>query len=61
MKPNIFFLLIDSLRQDKCYGKTKTAKTPNLDELIKNGTIFEQAISTIYVKYFYWITSIRMY
>ena len=45
MKPNIFFLLIDSLRQDKCYGKTKTAKTPNLDELIKNGTIFEQAIS----------------
>ena len=28
MKPNIFFLVIDSLRQDKCLGKSKTSVTP---------------------------------
>jgi predicted AlkP superfamily pyrophosphatase or phosphodiesterase len=34
-KPNIFFLLIDSFRVDKFYGKNKTSITPNLDSLIK--------------------------
>jgi len=45
MKPNILFLVIDSLRQDKCYGKEKTSITPNLDFLINNGVFFSQAIS----------------
>tara|TARA_B100000745_G_scaffold175531_1_gene114878 strand:+ start:320 stop:1747 length:1428 start_codon:yes stop_codon:yes gene_type:complete len=46
MKPNIFFLVIDSLRQDKCLGKSKTSVTPTLDKLIRNGTFFNQNIST---------------
>ena len=44
-KPNILFLLIDSLRADKFYGKNRTCVTPNLDEMVKNGTYFTQAIS----------------
>lgn len=47
MKPNIIFLTIDSLRSDKCYGDTKTSKTPNIDSLIKNGLCFEKAISSV--------------
>ena len=39
-KPNIFFLLIDSFRADKFYGKEKTSVTPNLDSLIKEGVYF---------------------
>ena len=46
MKPNIFFLNLDSIRSDKFIGKTKTAITPNLDKLIKNGTYFSQCISS---------------
>ena len=46
LKPNIFFLVIDSLRQDKCLGKSKTSVTPTLDKLIQNGTFFNQNIST---------------
>lgn len=46
MKPNILFLCIDSLRADRCYGKTKSSKTPNIDLLIKSGTYFSQAIGT---------------
>ncbi len=46
MKSNIFFLSIDSLRQDKCLGKSKTSDTPNLDKLIQNGTFFNQIVST---------------
>jgi len=45
MKPNIFSLLIDSLRADKFYGKEKTSYTPNLDSLIKEGVYFTQAIT----------------
>ena len=44
-KPNILFLLIDSLRADKFYGKNRTCVTPNLDEMVKNGIYFTQAIS----------------
>ena len=36
MKPNIFFILIDGLKSDKCHGKNKTSVTPNIDSLIKN-------------------------
>ena len=44
-KPNILFIIIDSLRQDKCLGANKKSLTPNLDSLIKNGVFFRQAIS----------------
>jgi arylsulfatase A-like enzyme len=46
MKPNLLFLVVDSLRQDKCIGKQKSSVTPNLDKFIKNGTFFNQTIST---------------
>ena len=45
-KPNILLLVIDSLRHDKVYGINKTCITPNLDNFLKNGTCFEQTIST---------------
>ena len=47
MKPNIFFIVIDSFRADKFYGKNKTSITPNIDSLIQNGVYFEQAISSV--------------
>lgn len=46
MKPNILFLLVDSFRSDKCYGKEKTSITPNLDWLIEKGCCFDQTISS---------------
>ncbi len=46
MKPNIFFLLIDSLRADKFYGDKKTASTPTANNLLKKGIYFEQTISS---------------
>jgi arylsulfatase A-like enzyme len=46
LKPNIFFILLDGFRADKCYGDKKTSLTPNINSLIKNGTYFEQAISS---------------
>ncbi len=36
-KPNILFILVDSLRADKVFGKNKTSKIPNTESLIKNG------------------------
>ena len=44
LKPNILFLLIDGLRQDKCHGNKKTSVTPHIDSLIQNGVYFNQAI-----------------
>jgi len=46
IKPNILFLVIDSLRADQCFGDSKTSKTPNIDLLIKNGVYFSQTISS---------------
>ena len=46
MKPNILFIVIDSLRADKCYGNKKTSVTPNIDTLIENGTYFAQNITS---------------
>ena len=46
MKPNILFILVDSLKSDKCRGDEKTSLTPNIDKLIKNGVYFEQTISS---------------
>ena len=45
-KPNILLIVIDSLRSDYVYEKNKTSLTPNLDLFLKNGTCFEQAISS---------------
>ena len=45
MKPNILFIVIDAFPYERCQGKNKTSKTPNLDFLIKKGVSFEQAIS----------------
>ena len=45
MKPNIFFVTVDSLRADRCFSENRSAKTPNLDSLIKKGIYFSQAIS----------------
>jgi arylsulfatase A-like enzyme len=42
MKPNIFLIVIDSLRSDKCHGSNKTSLTPNIDGLIKNGVYFSE-------------------
>ena len=46
MKPNILFLIVDSLRSDKFYGFSKTSQTPTLDNLLQNGIYFEQTISS---------------
>ncbi len=46
MKPNILFIILDSLRADKFFGNKKTSVTPNLDLLIKQSTYFEKTIST---------------
>ena len=37
---------MDSFRADKCYGKSKTSKTPNLDSLIKNSVFFTNSVSS---------------
>ena len=44
-KPNILLILIDSFNVRKFQSKDKTSKTPNIEKLIKNGTIFTQATS----------------
>src|SRR3989338_788026 len=46
MKQNVLFILVDCLRADKCYGNNRTAKTPNIDSLIKNGIFFSKTIAT---------------
>jgi len=45
-KPNILFLLIDAFIANRCYGENKSSKTPNIDYLIKNGTYFDEALSS---------------
>lgn len=44
-KPNVLFIGIDSFRSDKFFGSNKSSKTPNIDNLIKNGAYFDQHIS----------------
>jgi len=45
LKPNILFIVIDSLRADKIFGKQKTSVTPNIDNLIKKSATFTNAFS----------------
>jgi arylsulfatase A-like enzyme len=47
LKPNILFLVIDSLRSDRFYGKSKTSVTPNIDKLIEKGGLFTNTLSSI--------------
>ena len=56
MNTNILFLIIDSFRNDKFFGNNRTCKTPNLDNLVKNGTYFEQAISTSDATILNWVS-----
>ena len=56
MKTNILFLIIDSFRNDGFSGNNRTCKTPNLDNLVKNGTYFEQAISTSDATILNWVS-----
>ena len=44
-KPNIIFLVIDGLREDRFFGKNKTANTPTIDGLIQNSSYFSQTVS----------------
>jgi len=32
-RPNVLFIGIDSFRGDKCFGKNKSSKTPNIDKI----------------------------
>ncbi|MEP4930718.1 sulfatase-like hydrolase/transferase [Haloferula sp.] len=47
-KPNIIFLMTDDQRWDNlgCYGRPEF-KTPNIDQLAKQGVIFDQAFNTV--------------
>jgi len=46
MKPNILFILIDSLRADQCHGNDKSSNTPFFDSLLKNGLYFKNTFSS---------------
>ena len=45
MNSNILFITIDSLRADYCYDHKKSYSTPNLDQMLKNGTYFTESIT----------------
>lgn len=46
LKPNILFVLVDSLRADRFYGENKRAETPTFDRLAENGLNFSNAIGS---------------
>jgi len=46
MKPNVLFIVIDSLRSDRFIGESRTCKTPCIDELLKIGTYFQKTYSS---------------
>ena len=46
MKPNILFLIFDSLRADKISGSDKNSITPTLDFVKENGVLFDHTISS---------------
>ncbi|MDR1269291.1 MAG: sulfatase-like hydrolase/transferase, partial [Planctomycetaceae bacterium] len=48
-KPNVLFIAIDDLRTELgCYGNDRI-KSPNIDRLAKQGTIFEHAYCMVSV------------
>lgn len=52
MSSNILFLVIDALRADKFYGKSKTSITPNIDSLIKKGKHIFPKLEPVGIKLF---------
>jgi arylsulfatase A-like enzyme len=42
MKPNILFIIIDSMRSDKFHNKLELSQTPNINSLIQKGAYFNQ-------------------
>ena len=46
MKPNVLFIVIDSLRSDRFFGKNRSCKTPNIDSLVNKGVYFKNTISS---------------
>lgn len=47
MKPNILFLVVDSLRSDRCYETQTKSIIPTINSLIKKGAYFSQAVSSV--------------
>jgi len=47
-KPNILFILIDTLRADRVFGENRTAITPTIDNLVKKSTCFTQATCSVH-------------
>ena len=45
MKPNILYIVVDSLRADKVFGTYKTSITTNIDKLIEKSIIFTNSFS----------------
>ena len=46
MKPNVLFIVIDSLRSDRFIGESRSCKTPCIDKLLKTGTYFQETYSS---------------
>lgn len=59
MNPNVYLILLDSLRSDTILGKNKSCKTPNLDFLISKGTSFTNAFSAADHTGVSWLSIIR--
>ena len=47
MKPNIIFLVIDGARAGHIFSSQNTAKTPNIDSLVKKGISFTNCFSSV--------------
>jgi len=45
-KPNILFIVIDSLRVDRIDNQLKTTKIPNIESLMNSGVLFNHVIGT---------------
>ncbi len=46
MRPNILFILVDSLRSDQCFGNNKSSYTPFLDSLLSKGCYFKNTFAS---------------
>ena len=42
---NVLFIVVDCLRADRCWGDNRSCKTPAIDKLCSESTVFTQAIS----------------
>src|SRR5919108_80356 len=46
MRPNILLIMVDSLRADRCWGNERQCRTPVLDDVRRQATVFTNAFST---------------